>query len=140
MRFLKYISAVNLIFILLISYMAYAQTYLNGTFLSIKDAKKRWGSIEYNAAEFTKSTEQKKGAMSFNLIMKKTYINKAMSKVRAEMGTPDSYFFSDTIYAYEITPPEENKEQWQLIFIPDDKLEKVKEIKIHKKCCYKSPF
>ena len=63
-----------------------------------------------------------------------------MAKVRKEMGTPDSYFFSDTIYSYEITPPEENKEQWQLVFIPDEKLEKVKEIKIRKKCCAKLPL
>ncbi len=68
------------------------------------------------------------------------YVNMPMSKVREEIGSPDSYFFSNTIYAYEITLPKENKEQWQLVFIPDDKLKYVKEIKIHKKCCYKSPI
>lgn len=140
MRFVKFISGISLIIVLLISYMTYGDSYLFGTYLSIKEAKKKWSSIEFNASEFTKSSEQKKGAMSVNLIEKKIYKNKPMSVVRAEMGDPDSYFFSDTIYAYEITPPEEGKEQWQLIFIPDDKLEKVKEIKIHKKCCYKSPF
>jgi hypothetical protein len=50
-------------------------------------------------------------------------------------------FFSDTIYAYKIMPfPGENKEKWHLVFIPDENLEKVKEVKIHKKCCYKSPL
>ena len=61
--------------------------------------------------------------MAVSLLEKKSYVNGQMSKVRAEIGAPDSYFFSDTIYAYEITPPEENKEQWQLVFIPDNKLE-----------------
>jgi hypothetical protein len=52
---------------------------------------------------------------------------------RAPFGRPDSYFFSDTIMAYEITPPEENKEQWQIIFVPDQNLERVKDVKIRKK-------
>ena len=94
----------------------------------------------FKAADFTKSSELTKGAMSVGLIEKNLYLNELMSKVRSDLGAPDSYFFSDTIYAYEITPPMENKEQWQLIFVPDDKLEKVKEIRIHKKCCYKSVF
>lgn len=115
-------------------------SYLNGTFLSLKEAKKKWGTLEFKASEFIKSNERQKGSMAVNLLEKKSYVNGLMSTVRAEIGAPDSYFFSDTIYAYEISSPEENKEQWQLVFVPDDKLEKVKEIKIHKKCCYKSAF
>lgn len=42
--------------------------------------------------------------MAVGLLEKKVYVNGLMSKVRAEIGAPDSYFFSDTIYAYEITP------------------------------------
>ncbi len=139
---MKYVKFVPLIFVMFLS-VAYAlsgTSYLNGTFLSLKDAKKKWGSLEFKASEFIKSNERQKGSMAVNLLEKKYYVNASMSKVRTEIGTPDSYFFSDTIYAYEITPPEENKEQWQLVFIPDDNLEKVKEIKIHKKCCYKSVF
>lgn len=75
--------------------------------------------------------------MAVDLIKNKKYINSYILDVRKEMGDPDSYFFSDTILAYEITPPEENKEQWQIIFNPDDNLSRVKEVKIHKKCCYK---
>jgi hypothetical protein len=122
------------------AYALSGKAYINGTFLSLKEAKSKWGSVEFKASEFKKISERQKGSMAVNLLEKKSYINGPMSKVRAEIGAPDSYFFSDTIYAYEITTPEENKEQWQLIFIPDDKLEKVKEIKIHKKCCYKSAF
>ena len=36
--------------------------------------------------------------------------------------------------------PGEKKENWHLIFIPDEKLETVKEVKIHKKCCYQTHF
>jgi hypothetical protein len=62
------------------TYALNSTSYLNGTFLSLKEAKNKWGSLEFKASEFIKS------------------------------------------------------------FIPDDNLEKVKEIKIHKKCCYKSAF
>jgi len=114
----------------------FAEGYLQGTFLDIKGAKKRWGVLEFNSAKFIQSDEKTKGAMAVNVIEKKLYLNKPMSDVRKQIGDPDSYFFSDTIYAYEITPPKAKSEQWHLVFIPDEKLEKVKEVKIHKKCCY----
>ena len=139
MKFIKIFSLTVVIF-LSATYALSGTSYLNGTFLSLKEAKSKWGSLEFKAADFVKSNERQKGSMAVNLLEKKPYVGGLMSKVREEIGAPDSYFFSDTIYAYEITPPEENREQWQLVFIPDDKLEKVKEIKIHKKCCYKSAF
>ena len=139
MKLIKFVTVI-IIFIFSISYASNDQSFLHGAFLSVKEAKKKWGTSAFKATDFTKSNELTKGAMAVGLLEKKIYLNALMSKVRSDLGTPDSYFFSDTIYAYEITPPEENKEQWQLIFIPDDKLEKVKEIKIHKKCCYKSVF
>ena len=75
--------------------------------------------------------------MAVDLIKHKKYVNSQLQEISKEMGEPDSYFFSDTIIAYEITPPAENKEQWQIIFIPDSNLERVKEVKIRKKCCDK---
>ena len=116
---------------------AYGYNVANEKFLSLKQSEKKWGVLSFDAKKFTTLTEEKKGAMAVDLIKNKKYINSYLQEVRKEMGDPDSYFFSDTIMAYEITPPEANKEQWQIIFIPDDNLERVKEIKIHKKCCYK---
>ncbi|MCO5113476.1 MAG: hypothetical protein M9899_04810 [Bdellovibrionaceae bacterium] len=78
--------------------------------------------------------------MAVDIIKRQLYVGEDMLQVRKELGTPDSYFFSDTIYAYKIMAfPGKNKENWHLVFIPDEKLEKVKEVKIHKKCCYKTP-
>jgi len=63
-----------------------------------------------------------------------------MLTVREALGVPDGYFFSDTILAYQIQKYSSNKkESWQLIFVPDETGLKVKEVKIHKKCCYKEP-
>lgn len=117
--------------------LAYAYNRINEKFLSLKQSEKKWGSLSFDAKKFTALTEKEKGAMAVDLIKSKKYVNSYILDVRKEMGDPDSYFFSDTILAYEITPPEENKEQWQIIFIPDDNLARVKEVKIHKKCCYK---
>lgn len=75
--------------------------------------------------------------MATDAIKRNVYVGTDMLAVRKIMGTPNSYFFSDTIYAYKITEPAANKESWQLVFVPDDKLEKVKEVRIRKKCCYK---
>jgi len=79
--------------------------------------------------------------MTVDIVKRNLYVGKSMKLVRQELGDPDSYFFSDTIYAYKLMPfPGAEKENWHLVFIPDEKLEKVKEVKIHKKCCYQSPL
>jgi len=76
--------------------------------------------------------------MAEEIIKNNRFVGKSRKLVRDELGDPDSYFFSDTIYAYKIMPyPGENREIWQFVFIPDERLEKIKEVKIHKKCCYK---
>lgn len=118
--------------------LTYAYNKLNEKYLTLKQSEKKWGSLSFDAKKFMTLNEKEKGAMAVDLIKSKKYINSPILDVRKEIGDPDSYFFSDTILAYEITPPEENKEQWQIIFIPDDNLARVKEVKIHKKCCYKN--
>lgn len=117
--------------------LAFAYNRLNEKYLSPKEAEKKWGILNFDAKLFTTLSEEKKGAMSAHLIKSKKYVNSKILEVRKELGEPDSYYFSDTILSYEITPPEANKEQWQLVFIPDDNLERVKEVRIHKKCCHK---
>ncbi|MFZ4405160.1 MAG: hypothetical protein ACOYOK_13750 [Pseudobdellovibrionaceae bacterium] len=106
-------------------------------FLTTKEAEKKWGVKSFSAKVFKTETESTKGAMAVDLIKKNLYIGQPMIKLRTELGAPDSYFFSDTVFAYEITPPQKNKEQWQLLFIPDENLTNVKEVKINKKCCDK---
>ncbi|MFN8943023.1 MAG: hypothetical protein ACK5WZ_00200 [Pseudobdellovibrionaceae bacterium] len=104
-------------------------------------AEKKWGIKSLEKDVFRKGDHAKRQSMAVDIVKKNLYVDKPMKLVRQELGDPDSYFFSDTIYAYKIMPfPGENKESWHLIFIPDENLEKVKEVKIHKKCCYKLPF
>jgi hypothetical protein len=114
--------------------------YLFADFLTAKNAEKKWGTKKFEAISYKKSSDPDKAKMAVDLIKNKYLVGWTFTKLREQMGAPDSYFFSDTIYAYRIDEPVENKESWQLLFIPDDKLEKVAEIKINKFCCYKDPF
>ena len=125
---------ISLIFIH-ICIFAYAASMLGETYLSLKQAEKKWGILSFDPKTFKTQSEIKKGAMAADLLKSKKYIKSDLRDVAKEIGDPDSYFFSDTIMAYEITAPEENKEQWQIIFIPDQNLERVKDVKIRKKCC-----
>lgn len=131
---------VLVLFVSIISTVSYSDTFWGAVFLDYKEAKKKWGDIEFNASKFKSADEKEKGAMAANAIKIKKFVGKDMLEVRKELGVPNSYFFSDTIFAYAITESTENREAWHLIFVPDEKLEKVKEVKIHKKCCYKSPL
>lgn len=115
--------------------------YYAADFMNASDAEKKWGTLTLNAEQFKSGDLSKRAPMAVDIAKRSLYVGKSRKDVRRELGDPDSYFFSDTIYAYKIMPfPGENKENWHLVFIPDEKLEKVKEVKIHKKCCYKSPL
>lgn len=104
-------------------------------------AEKKWGSVALDKNIFHSGDLNQRAAMAVDVLKRNLYVGKEMKLVRQELGDPDSYFFSDTIYAYKIMPfPGDGKENWHLVFIPDENLEKVKEVKIHKKCCYKSPL
>ena len=126
--------------ILLIGFAVYASSYFAADFMNNSDAEKKWGTLTLNAEQFKVGDLSKRAPMVVDIVKRSLYVGRSRKDVRRELGDPDSYFFSDTIYAYKIMPfPGENKEIWHLVFIPDDKLEKVKEVKIHKKCCYKLP-
>jgi len=119
---------------------SFAEEFFGAKFMTQKEAKNKWGSAPFSAKNFKKSSEKEKGAMAAHAVDGKSFAGQDMLKVREQMGDPDSYFFSDTIYAYMITSNAKPKqESWQLVFIPDENLKKVADVKIHKKCCYEVP-
>lgn len=125
----------------LFSVFTFADTFFQSDFMKPPQAEKKWGIKSLDKDLFRTGDHAKREAMAVDIVKKNLYVGKPMKLVRQELGDPDSYFFSDTIYAYKIMPfPGENKENWHLVFIPDKDLEKVKEVKIHKKCCYKLPL
>lgn len=126
--------------LLLLAGRSFAEDFFGAKFMTQKEAKSKWGSTFFDAKVFKKSSEKEKGAMAAQVIEKRIFVDQDMLKVREQMGDPDSYFFSDTIYAYIITSSAKpGQESWQLVFIPDQDLKKVMDVKIHKKCCYETP-
>jgi hypothetical protein len=137
----SFVLAISGLLFTFLSVSTFADTFFQSDFMKPPQAEKRWGIKPLDKDLFRMGDHTKRESMAVDIIKKNLYVGKPMKLVRQELGDPDSYFFSDTIYAYKIMPfPGENKENWHLIFIPDEKLEKVKEVKIHKKCCYKLPF
>lgn len=131
-RFLSFIS------IFVIGHSSYATSFIGAEYMSPEDAERKWGTLTLNQEQFKAGDLAKRAPMAVDIVKRSLFVGKNRKQVRGDLGDPDSYFFSDTIYAYKIMPfPGEKKEIWHLIFIPDDKLEKIKEVKIHKKCCYK---
>lgn len=121
--------------------ISFADTFFQSEFMKTSEAEKKWGSKVLDTNLFRVGDPGQRQSMAVDIIKKNRYVGKPMALVRKELGDPDSYFFSDTIYAYKIMPyPGEKKEIWHLIFIPDKNLQNVKEVKIHKKCCYLLPF
>ena len=117
-----------------------AESFYQAEFMSAQQAQKKWGSAIFDPIAFKAESYKNKPTMAVGLIKKPIYVGKDMLEVKKELGDPTGYFFSDTIYAYLITDPSDKKSGvWQIVFIPDEDLKKVKEIKIHKKCCYKTP-
>lgn len=131
---------VHFIFSIFCLFCAYtlAESYYKADYLKISDAEKKWGLSKLDAKVFKSGDLTKRAPMAVDIVKMQKYVGKSRKIVRNELGDPDSYFFSDTIYAYKIMPyPGEGKEIWHLVFVPDEKLEKIKEVKIHRKCCYK---
>ncbi|HPI41620.1 MAG TPA: hypothetical protein PLJ21_12500 [Pseudobdellovibrionaceae bacterium] len=137
----SFILTINYLLFMFLSMSSFADTFFQSDFMKPTQAEQKWGIKPFDKDLFRTGDHAKRESMAVDIITKNLYVGKPMKLVRQELGDPDSYFFSDTIYAYKIMPfPGENKEIWHLIFIPDKNLEKVKEVKIHKKCCYKLPF
>lgn len=109
-------------------------------FISAKDAKAKWGVENFNPEKFKslKTTPVKRAPMAVELLVTQKLKGRKMSDVINLLGAQDGYFFSDAILAYKIQiPNSSSKESWQLLFIPDEELLNVKEIKIHRRCCGK---
>lgn len=137
----KFLLSVCGFLVILQSASVIADTFFRSDFIEPNQAEKKWGVKPLDKDLFRTGDHAKREAMAVDIIKKNIYVGKPMKLVRQELGAPDSYFFSDTIYAYKMMSfPGENKEIWHLVFIPDENLEKVKEVKIHKKCCYNLPF
>lgn len=107
-------------------------------FMPIEKAQQKWGNTSFDAKKFTSGGEAERASMVVDLIKSKKFIGKSLADVKAQLGESDGYFQNDAIPTYFISPSSKDKkaEAWQLVFSPDKDFKLVKEVKIHKNCCY----
>ena len=70
----------------------YAASRLGETYLSLKQAEKKWGILSFDPKTFKTQSEIKKGAMAADLLKSKKYIKYYLRDVAKEIGDPDSFF------------------------------------------------
>lgn len=107
-------------------------------FMPLDQAQKKWGKTSFNAKKFKSGGESERASMVVDLIKSKKFIGKSLAEVRGQLGEPDGYFQNDAIPTYFLSSPSKDKKTdvWQLVFSPDKDFKNVKEVKIHKNCCY----
>jgi hypothetical protein len=107
-------------------------------YMTAEKAGEKWGTTSFNFNEFKKGSSLVRASMASNLIKSKILVNKPLKDIRTLLGNYTGYYFSDLIPAYAIGDLNPNRtETWQIVLIPDSDSKVIKEVKIHKKCCYK---
>ena len=102
-------------------------------YMSIQQAEMRWGKSPFDVKNFKTGNESIRASMVASLIASKALIGKPFKSIREELGNPDGYFENKAIPAYLLSTKE--KDIWQVIILPDDRWEKVSDVRIHKNCC-----
>lgn len=115
--------------VFLITSLACYSEYSNP--LDLKYAEKIFGKKKLNIKEFSEGNYKIRSSMAVDIILSKYYIGKLLSDVKKELGKHDGYFQNDAIPAYLLSSKDSNP-IWQLVFIPDEKWEKVKKVEIQK--------
>ena len=106
-------------------------------FMRLSTIEKKWGKKKFNLKKFKSSSFEDKAKMTANLIKSKAYIGKPLSKVFSDLGHSTGYFSNDSIPAYAIGNIHEKPDElWQIVFLPERDSQKVKDVKVHKKCCH----
>lgn len=111
----------------------YKSFFYKGTFISAKEAEKRWGKTDINLDKWKTATITERAKMVSSIVAnKKDFVGKTNLEIKQIFGNYDSYYINDPVPAYTI---QENSpaggERWDLVFLID-KNNKVFDIKIHR--------
>ncbi len=128
------------IFILIINPIepCFAQDLLKTyEYMKLSEAEKKWGSRSFDTKRFKSGSVRLRAQMTHSLVKNKKYVGVSIKKVFSDLGPSTGYFFSESIPAYVIQSGGQRiRDVWQIIFLPEENSEKVKEVLIQKKCCY----
>lgn len=114
----------------------YAQPFFGGKTMKKDEVQKKWGSEKLDFEKFKTGDRETKAKMAFSILSDKTIVGKSIDFIREKFGPPDGYYFIDIYPAYIIQEGTNSKEEtWQIVFKLNEKYE-VREIIVHKNCCY----
>ena len=116
---------------------ASAEHFWLGDTLSIDQAKSQWGYHKFDMRRFRLGNHQLRASIATSLLeQKNNFKGMKVLEVREKFGSPNGFYFTDTIPAYIIqSSNKKGGDVWQIVFSLDGE-GNVTDIFIHKSCCY----
>jgi len=127
---------IGLILVAVTSVLAknYNSIFYRGTFISAKEAEKRWGKVDLDTEKWKKASIPDRAKMASSVVAnKKNFIGKTNLEIKEMFGSYDSYYVNDPVPAYTIQANTQagGGERWDLVFLIG-KGNKVFDVKIHR--------
>ena len=103
-----------------------------------------WGEYPLNIEKFKTADRNSEDAgaaaraeMACSLLKNKhEYLGKDVMQIRNMFGTPTGYYWSEARPAYVIGGVDrEDRNTWQIVFLPDGRTGRMGDIVVHKECC-----
>ncbi len=108
---------------------------IRGTYMSVSNAKARWGITSFDANKWKAGSSKVRASMVASLVEGRQFIGKPISSIRGLLGNYSGHLWSDEIPTYIVEEGwDTGKDTWQVVFLPD-RARLVREVKIHKNCC-----
>jgi|GEM_PF-3861166 len=106
----------------------FAWDVVDNQFLTFGEAEKLWNIEPYESSRFKAAKPDERGGMALDLINKGTFNSRKLIDVKRALGTPDGKFQTRNSMAYRLGSDDKNS--YQLIFLPDFSGKMVENIKI----------
>lgn len=108
-----------------------------GQTLTETEIVRRWGKQKFTISSFVDGSLEQRAAMAADLTKNpKLFVGKNALEIKALLGPFSGHYFNESYPTYLIQRGTDAKpESWQLVFLID-RHSKVKDIIVHKNCCY----
>ena len=121
---------------IMFSDLALAQHFWRGETMLSRTIKKKWGKNEFSKETFRNGSRDTRAKMAYTIVKNKLYVGKTVPEVRADLGAPDGYYFSDIYSAYIINESlKKGDDVWQIVFLVNNN-RIISDVVVHKNCCY----
>lgn len=110
----------------LLSFPSFAQ--MENQFLSFGEAEKIWNLEPFDSAKFRAAKPDDRAGMALDIMNRGHFTDKKLVDVKKALGNPDGHF--DTRYSLAYLLGSDDKNSYQLIFLPDYAGKTVENIKI----------